>query len=177
MTVMKLETERLYLRPPKRGDAAALQRLISVREVAVNLGSVPWPYPRGGAADWISRTTPGVQFLITRRDEGELLGNISLVREDAHGRAELGYWVGVEHWGRGYATEAVRAIVDHGFTTHQLRRIFARVYGRNAASARVCQKAGLVYEGTLREHEVRLGEVVDVQYYGILRREWSAQPS
>lgn len=174
---MILETERLLLRPPKRSDAAAVQRLISVREVAVNLGSVPWPYPRAGAAQWIARTTPGVQFLITHRDDGEVLGTVSLVRDDEHARAELGYWIGVPYWGRGYVTEAVRAIVDHGFRAHGLRRIFARVYGHNAASARVCEKAGLTYEGTLREHEVRLGEIVDMQYYGILRREWSARLS
>jgi [ribosomal protein S5]-alanine N-acetyltransferase len=173
MKSMVIETERLLLRPPHRRDASAIQQLISAREVAVNLGSVPWPYPRGGAAQWISRTTPGVQFLIVRRDDDEILGNVSLVRDEEHGRAELGYWVGVPHWGRGYMTEAVRAILDHGFRQHELRRIFARVYGHNAASARVCEKAGLAYEGTLREHEVRLGEVVDMQYYGILRREWS----
>ena len=174
---MILATERLVLRPPEPRDADAIERMISVREVAEMLGSVPYPYPRGGAVAWIATPHAGTRLLITRRDDGEVLGNVSLTVAEEHRRAELGYWLGVEHWGRGYMTEAVRRVLDHGFRDHALNRIFARVFGHNPASARVCRRVGMTHEGTLRQHATRLGRTVDMEYYGILRSEWSADAS
>lgn len=90
-----------------------------------------------------------------------------------HRRAEMGYWLGVPYWNRGYMTEAGRAMLAYGFGELELHRIHARHFTRNPASGRVLRKLGMTYEGTQREH-VQKGEgFEDLANYGILRREWS----
>jgi [ribosomal protein S5]-alanine N-acetyltransferase len=70
-----------------------------------------------------------------------------------HARAELGYVLSREHWGKGLMPEAVRAVIRFGFGRMELNRIQARCVAENTASARVMEKAGMTYEGTLRESE------------------------
>jgi ribosomal-protein-alanine N-acetyltransferase len=85
--------------------------------------------------------------------------------------AEVGYQLARAHWGRGYATEAVRAIVAHGFVALGLRRIWARVNPGNTASCRVVEKAGLRREGLLRRCEYAAGEWRDLYLYAALADE------
>jgi RimJ/RimL family protein N-acetyltransferase len=86
--------------------------------------------------------------------------------------AELGYWLGVAHWGRGVATDAVRAVTDHAFAAHpELRRVWAVPYDTNPASARVLEKAGYTLEGTMRESVIKDGRVLDSWLYAVLRHE------
>ncbi|GMA86662.1 hypothetical protein GCM10025868_19120 [Angustibacter aerolatus] len=84
----------------------------------------------------------------------------------------MGYVLAERVWGRGYATEAARAVLRWAFDTLDLHRVQAEVDTRNAASARVLQKLGFVLEGTLREDCVVAGEVSDTWVHGLLRREW-----
>jgi ribosomal-protein-alanine N-acetyltransferase len=174
-----LETARLILRPFRLADAADVQRLAGDRAIAETTATIPHPYPDGAAEEWIAshpdRFARGesVTFAITRRDDGALLGSIGLEINAGMQRAELGYWVGKPHWNQGYCTEAAQAVLRHAFEALDLRRVFAQHYGRNPASGRVIQKAGLRHEGTLRQHTVRWGTVDDLQVYGILKSEWS----
>jgi RimJ/RimL family protein N-acetyltransferase len=89
--------------------------------------------------------------------------------ECEHDRAELGYWIGKPFWGRGYATEAARALVQYGFDTLGLHRIYARHLTRNPASGRVLHKIGMTHEGYRRKHEKKWGIYEDDKLYGILR--------
>jgi len=169
-----LETERLLLRHFVPEDADAVQRQISDYEVARMLGSVPWPYPEGGAAEWIERQRGrGTHFAIVPKEGGEPMGSVGLAPDEENRRAEVGYWLGRTHWGQGYMTEAVAAIVDYGFRELGLNRIFGRAYTTNPASARVMAKAGMTHEGTHRSDSYRLGEFLDLAVYAILRDEWS----
>jgi ribosomal-protein-alanine N-acetyltransferase len=88
-----------------------------------------------------------------------------------HARAELGYVLSREHWGKGLMPEAVRAVIRFGFRRMDLNRIQARCMAENTASARVMEKAGMTYEGTLREYELIKGAYRDMKFYSILRRE------
>jgi RimJ/RimL family protein N-acetyltransferase len=97
-----------------------------------------------------------------------LVGAISLRIELPQRRAELGYWVGVPYWGRGFATEAARAMIEFGFRRLSLHRIYAHHFVRNPASGRVMEKAGMQHEGTLRGHFFRWGAPEDVAVWGIL---------
>ncbi|HKG93136.1 MAG TPA: GNAT family protein [Gemmatimonadaceae bacterium] len=90
-----------------------------------------------------------------------------------HARGELGYWVGAGMWGRGYATEAARAVVSFGFATLGLNRIQARHFLRNPASGRVLQKLGMRCEGMHRQAYRRWGRFEDVAVYAILASEAS----
>ncbi len=153
-------------------DADVVQREISRVEIARVL-RVPHPYPENGAAEWIATAAePGRDFAIELRETRELVGSIAINPHEQHRRAEIGYWVAVAHWGRGYMTEAVRAIIDYGFRELGLNRVHAECHGDNPASARVLEKAGMTYEGTLRQHSFRLGRFADKLQFGILRSEW-----
>ena len=75
-------------------------------------------------------------------------------------------------WGKGYATEAATEVIRYGFEGCGLRRIFAGCFARNVASGRVLQKVGMQAEGTLRRHQLKWGELLDIAFYGILREAW-----
>ena len=81
---------------------------------------------------------------------------------------EIGYWVGLPYWNRGYATEASAALLDFGFDVLGLNRILARHITRNPASGRVMQKVGMEFEGISRQHFLARGQFEDVACYAIL---------
>ena len=102
-----------------------------------------------------------------------LLGTVSLRRYARDRRAELGYWLAQPVWGRGLATEAARAVVDFGFRSLGLVRIYAQVLADNRASLHVLDKLGMVNEGVKRQHVHKARRLHDVVLYGLLRDEWS----
>lgn len=171
-----LTTKRLVLRPFTLADAPRVQQLAGDPAIAATTLAIPHPYEDGLAETWIAEHRPmfeqreGVIFAITLKDTGELVGAISLL--DIHAdfqRAELGYWIGKPFWGNGYATEAARAMIDYGFQQCQFWRIFASHFADNPASGRVMEKAGMRYEGTLRQHLKKDGRFRDLHMYGILQ--------
>ncbi len=165
MTV--LDTERLVLRPFELADAPAVQQLCSAREIAENTLTIPHPYTLEDARAFVSSTG---SFAVTLAD-GTLVGTIALDLEPPHRRAQLGNWIGVPYWGNGYATEAGRSVLDHGFGELGLNRIYAYCFTRNPASARVLQKLGMTPEGTRRRHALKWGEYLDEEVFGILASE------
>jgi [ribosomal protein S5]-alanine N-acetyltransferase len=172
-----LRTARLTLRPFTMDDAPAVQRLASAYEVALNTLFIPHPYPEGAAEEWIGKHQ--AEFDENRihhfaLDDGELVGAMALVMK-VDGLAEIGYWIGVPYWGRGYATEAAAELIRYGFEDLGQRRIYAGHYTRNPASGRVLQKVGMQHEGTLRRHLLKWGEPLDIAYYGILREEFESR--
>jgi len=117
----------------------------------------------------------GIVLAIEHREERRVIGQCNLSyesRENAHG--EFGYVVAGTHAGRGYATEASRAILRFGFETANLRRITARVDTRNSASAAVCAKLGMRREAEFIEDDWFKGEWSSTWIYALLRREWEA---
>ena len=176
---MILRTKRLVLRPFTLADAPRVQELAGAREVALNTLMIPHPYPDGAAEEWIgtheAKLAEGVMnFAI---DDGALVGAIGLIVKRADDVAEIGYWIGVPYWGRGYATEAAAEVVRYGFEERGLNKIYAACFVRNPASGRVLQKLGMRREGTLRQQHKKWDEYVDVDFYGILRREFTSRSS
>lgn len=170
---MIIATERLLLRPFTQDDAPAVQRLVSAYEIAENTLLIPHPYPDGAAAEWIAKhgkTANNHIFAIALDDEA--IGAIGLDVQPDHDRGEMGYWIGVPYWGRGYMTEAARGMLGWAFESLSLNRVFAQVFTRNPASGRVLQKIGMKLEGTLRQHDKKWGTYVDVEVYGIVHSEW-----
>jgi ribosomal-protein-alanine N-acetyltransferase len=88
-------------------------------------------------------------------------------------RAEIGYALARKHWGRGLMTEAVRAMLDYGFSTLQLNRIEARCDVENIGSWRVMEKVGMKFEGVLRQNIILHGRPRDAKMYAILREDWA----
>lgn len=172
-----LKTERMLLRPLVPSDAERVQALAGAREVANGTLTIPHPYEDGVAEEWIAGRAEAFErrelivFAQTTPAEG-LVGVVGVELDMGQHRGELGYWVGVPYWGRGYATEAARRIVEYAFTDVGLRRVYAQHYARNSASGRVLEKLGMRKEGVLRSHIVRFGEPRDSVLYGILADEW-----
>lgn len=172
-------TPRLILRPFRQSDAAVVTVLAGEREIALNTLNVPHPYERRHALEWIAshagqfERREAVTYAIALREEGTLAGAAGLILDPANETAELGYWIGKPYWGRGYASEAARALVGWGFEALELHRIHASHFPRNPASGRVLRKIGMRHEGTLREHVKKWGEHLDLERYGLLRREFT----
>jgi [ribosomal protein S5]-alanine N-acetyltransferase len=174
-----LATERLVLRPLVVEDAAAVALRAGDKRVARYLIAVPSPYPVSLAMRWIMARVAwwphgrGVTLAIARRDlPRALLGTVSLRRYARDRRAELGYWLGAEAWGEGFATEAADALVDFGFRELELSRVYAQVIDGNNASCRVLDKLGMMNEGVRRRHIRKGKKLCDVIMYGLLRDEW-----
>jgi [ribosomal protein S5]-alanine N-acetyltransferase len=106
------------------------------------------------------------------RETGEMIGGIPIEPSEQHRRAALGYWCAVGFWGQGYATEAVRGVIDYGFRVLALHRVHADCHGDNPASRRVLEKAGIKFEGRLRQHSFRVDRFADKLQFGVLRDEW-----
>lgn len=176
-----LETERLFLTIFTEGDVPEVARLAGDRAIADTTLNLPHPYAEEDARAWIATHEPrfreekGVTYAIRRRDS-TLLGAISLDLNRPMRRAELGYWVGVEHQRKGYATEAARRLVRFAFEALDLRRVFARHLARNPASGRVMEKLGMAKEGVLRRHTLKWGVPEDVVIRALLREELGPPP-
>ena len=174
----ELETERLLLRKMRLDDAQAMFAYASDPEVTRYViwethGSIEDSenflrfadkgYERGDFGGW------GVVL----KDSGAFIGTCGVDVNFApeHARAELGYVLSREHWGKGLMPEAVRTVIRFGFGRMELNRIQARCVAENTASARVMEKVGMTYEGTLRASEYIKGAFRDMRIYSILRRE------
>jgi RimJ/RimL family protein N-acetyltransferase len=146
-----IETRRLILRPPAPEDAAAIAALANNMNVASQTRRLPHPYSLKDADDWIALVSAGPDngetgFLATRREDGDVIGAAGFIAME-NGEAELGYWVGEPFWGRGFATEAAQAVVDHAFSRSAVARMIACCRVTNAASRRVLEKCGFQYTG------------------------------
>jgi ribosomal-protein-alanine N-acetyltransferase len=140
------------LEPIALAHAPAVQALASDPRIAAT-SNVPHPYPPDGAVTWIRYTTAQrelgreVNFAIVA-DDHALVGVCGVLNiEGTPRRGELGYWVGVPYWNRGYASAAARELVRIAFEEHGLEELYSSCLVRNPASFRVLEKAGFRHVG------------------------------
>lgn len=157
-------------------DAPDLQRLASAREIADTTISIPHPYHLDHARDWIAtqreQTVQGraINFAIRLQEHRSLIGSIGLRDIDpARLQAELGFWIGVNWWGQGYAREAAVAVIRYGFDSVGLNRIYAHRMKRNPAAGRVLEAAGMRREEVLCQAVLKWGVYEEVVPYAISR--------
>ena len=150
---MFARTERLLLRPGWAEDAPELARAIADEQVVRNLATAPWPYRQEDAEAFLAAPRDPVMpsFLITERTDGapRIVGSCGLGRRPS-GSVEMGYWIGRQHWGKGFATEASRALIEIAKTL-KLPRLEASHFLDNPASGRVLEKLGFVATGMSAE--------------------------
>ncbi|HEV8338803.1 MAG TPA: GNAT family N-acetyltransferase [bacterium] len=180
-TLPTLQTARLILRPLRGGDAADLFAYAADPEVTRYL---PWEPHRSvddsrrfleDVLERDRRRRPDTWGIVDRAT-GQVIGTIRLGEySPAHARASVGYALGRPHWNRGLTTEALGAVLRFGFTEVGLHRIYAYCHVDNAASERVMQKAGMTYEGTLREAMRVKGGYESRKLYAILRSDWATR--
>jgi RimJ/RimL family protein N-acetyltransferase len=173
-----IETARLKLRPMDERDIPAHFALFSDPEVARYWSREPW-LDVAQAEESIkaimaaredgSEARFGIELLST----GELIGNVGLHHFFGQNRrCEIGYALVSRVWGQGYATEALRAAIRHGFDALDLNRIEADIDPRNVGSGRVLEKLGFRKEGYMPERWFVFGEFADTVNYGLLKRYW-----
>lgn len=175
-----LRTKRSILNGFTMTDAGNVQKMAGDKNVSKTTLNIPHPYEDGMAEKWIAHHLScyldgtGLSLAI-RNKKGKLLGCISLGINKTLRNAELGYWIGFRHWGKGYCTEAARAIIRYAFKDLKLNKITAYHLAINPASGRVMQKCGMVQVGLKREHVPKDGKYLDVCEYEILRKDFKVR--
>ena len=166
---MQLVLERCTIRPWRLDDAESLAKHANDRKVWLGLRDLfPHPYTIDDAHELLQKKIIEQSATIFCIEiNGAAVGGIGIhPGQDVHRHtATLGYWLGAEFWGRGIMTEAVAALTDFCFENFPLRRISAEVFANNPASARVLEKAGFTFEGRLKNHVVKDGQLLDSLLY------------
>lgn len=170
---MILETERLSLRPLEPSDAELLFPILSDPEVMAH-----WDVPETDDPDAVriivesqvetQEDGRALYWTIWTLDDAEFLGVCDLSDIDRwHKRAEVGFLLGRDAWGKGYALEAMQAVVAYAASTG-FRRLSARTHLGNLRSDALLMKLGFAEEGLLRGHVERDGERRDCRLFGLL---------
>ena len=154
-------------------DRDAIVRHANNRNVWINLrDQFPHPYTQADARSWLELVIdrkPETNFAIAVNDEA--VGGIGFTFQTdvARRSAEIGYWLGEECWGRGIATDSLKAVTDYAFSEFEICRLYAHVFAWNPASARVLEKAGYEFEGRMRKSVTKVGQTIDQLMYACVR--------
>lgn len=176
-----LETPRLRLRKLQMRDAADIYHYSRDTEVARH---VLWDAHRsiGDSRGYLRymlrryRNREPASWGIEWKDTGEIIGTIGFMWiQSDNNAAEVGYSLNRDFWNNGIMTEALRAVIAHGFGSMNLNRIEAQHETTNPASGAVMRKCGMVREGTLRQRLYNKGKYVDVELYAILRKDYKGK--
>jgi RimJ/RimL family protein N-acetyltransferase len=169
-----LETKRLAMRAPRLEDAKLVAALANDRRIAENTARVPHPYRLADAESFIAGASKAGEaaFLITLRDK-TVVGACGIMFH-YDDMPELGYWLGVPYWGKGYATEALHALIDYAFTDlgHEALQAGARV--TNPASRRVLEKCGFQWTGVGLYRISSIKSSAPIDRFRLERGIWSA---
>lgn len=169
--VPSLTTERLILRPANIKDAEEYSKIgISTYSSGkINTLEKARKYIKNFIKDEDS-----IEILILLKENKEPIGHIELCHMSWWNNTaiEICYHLKKEHWGKGYATEASRKIIDFCFKKLKFRKIYADTDPNNLASQRVLEKLGFKLEGTIRERNLVNGKWLDELDYGLLKMEW-----
>lgn len=161
----------IELRPVDRTDAEAIQRLADNPAIAANLrDAFPSPYRLEDAVVFLDLLAKGLLGHVSGiYAQDTLVGIASLIPQQDIYRmnAEIGYWIGAPYWGKGYATAAVRQMVDYAFGTMGLFRVYAGIFDYNLASMKVLEKVGFQKEAIIRSSVFKGGKLLDEHLYSI----------
>jgi len=171
-----LATARLVLRAPRRSDVKAIATLVNDRRIAANTARIPHPYAIEDAEQFIAAVNKRegeACFVITL--DGAPIGMCSVdLREDG---PELGYWLGVAYWGRGFATEAVRALIDYAFDDLEHDTLISGARVNNPASRRVLEKCGFQWTGVRLSRIRAINSAAPIDRFRLDRGLWASLKS
>ena len=169
-----LETERLMLRRPTLADVKAIARLANDHRVAINLRRLPHPYGEEDAVAFVRATADeprNTTFLI--ECESAAIGMVGVDWSEPDS-PELGYWLGVDHWGKGFATEAARAVIDFTFEEFEVEHLCAGARVTNPLSRNILEKCGFQWHGVELHRFAALGSSTPVDRFKLSRGVWSS---
>lgn len=163
---MILTTGRLRLRPFTHSDAPAISALAGDPRVARMLIDIPQPFPEAAARRWLRPMLGELRLGVEHA--GTLIGGVCYFCHIG-GAGSLGYWLGADHWGKGYASEAAGALVRHGFERERIQRFDSAHFEDNPASGRVLRRLGFAPCGQASVWCPARGQMVDVTNYTLTR--------
>lgn len=169
-----LETERLLLRRPTLADVKAITHLANDRRIAENTRRLPHPYLQDHAVDFvrdIANQHRETVFLIENKYTP--IGMVGIDWRQPE-RPELGYWLGVEYWGQGFATEAARAAIDFTFEEFDIEVMKSGARVANPASRNVLEKCGFQWSGVELHRFEALGSSTPVDCFRLTRGVWAS---
>jgi RimJ/RimL family protein N-acetyltransferase len=170
-----LQTQRLTLRKPVMADAIAVTELANDRRIAENTRRLPHPYSQDDAEQFVGslqdEAATDAVFLIELDYRPIGMVGVDWREPDA---PELGYWLGVEHWGRGFATEAVRAAIDYTFEEFAIDQLVAGARVANPASRNILEKCGFQWTGVQLHRFEAIGSSTPVDCFKLTRGVWSS---
>ena len=176
---LNIETKRLLLRRFELSDALPMYKTWATdSDVTRFLSWLPHENVEATKkiiSSWIGQynSTEYYNWAVTLKENKRIIGSISVVKQHPeHDVCEIGYCYGKEFWGKGYGTEALDGVI--GFMIHKVgfNRVHAYHHSENEASGKVMVKAGMKYEGRLREyHKDNRGVYVDCKMYSILKKD------
>jgi RimJ/RimL family protein N-acetyltransferase len=169
-----LETERLMLRRPTLADVKAIARLANDIRIAENTRRLPHPYSQDHAIDFVRGTAndkPETVFLIENNYTPIGMVGVDWRQPDA---PELGYWLGVEYWGQGFATEAARAVIDFAFEASDVEQLISGARVANPSSRNILEKCGFQWSGVELHRFEALGSSTPVDCFRLSRGVWSS---
>lgn len=173
-----LTTARLSLEEVRTSDIPSIIQYAGTEEVARTTLSMPHPYAEKDAIFWINRARQGFQaedhyiFGIRLAATDEFMGGIGLIVNKRFNKAEIGYWIGLPFWGKGYMTEATAAILKFGFNELGLNKIYAQFLAENPASGKIMIKNGMIKEAELVDHIQKYGEYKTSIQYRLTKAEY-----
>jgi RimJ/RimL family protein N-acetyltransferase len=171
-----LATERLVLRAPRRSDVKAIASLANDRRIAANTARIPHPYAIEDAEQFfavVNKREGEACFVITL--DGAPIGICSVdLREDG---PEIGYWLGVAYRGRGFATEAARALIDHAFGDLEHEALISGARVNNPASRRVLEKCGFQWTGVRLSRIRAINSAAPIDRFRLDRGLWASLKS
>lgn len=159
------------LRPWTYNDLESLVKHANNYEIAKNMtDKFPFPYSIENGKNFIEFATKDFpSHILAIEINGQAVGGIGIhPQTDIQCKnAELGYWLAEPFWGQGIITKAIAQMLDYGFKTWDINRIFARPFGTNIGSQRVLEKAGFILEGRFEKSLFKNGEYLDELVYAV----------
>ncbi|MFL6819614.1 MAG: GNAT family N-acetyltransferase [Bradyrhizobium sp.] len=169
-----LETERLLLRKPTLADVKAITRLADDRRIAVNTRRLPHPYSAEDAIDFVRGTaSEGRETVFLIENDLSPIGMVGIDWREPEA-PELGYWLGVAHWGQGFGTEAARAVIDFTLEEFDIEQLIAGARVTNPASRHILEKCGFQWSGVELHRFAALGSSAPVDCFRLSRSVWSS---
>ncbi len=170
-----ITTNRLLLRLFQKEDAAEVAKLCNNYNIYKHTLNLPYPYQIDDAVSWIKNHHDNFcedkLYEFADKTNGRLYGSIALSNNQRFLHGEIAYFIGEVFWGKGFATEAAKAILQFAFTEKHYHKVFARCFLSNAASSKVLQKIGMEKEGVLKEHVKKEDRFKDLVYYGVINKQ------
>jgi RimJ/RimL family protein N-acetyltransferase len=169
-----LETERLTLRRPTLADVKAIANLANDRRIAENTRRLPHPYSQDHAIEFVRALANDQRetvFLIENNYTPIGAVGVDWRQPDA---PELGYWLGFEYWGQGFATEAARAVIDFTFEQFDVEHVISGARVTNPSSRNILEKCGFQWSGVELHRFEALGSSTPVDCFRLTRGVWSS---